>query len=176
MDYFLKLEYSAQNIIVLTLEKDSQDLAIIVYEDLNRAENIDIDFPYYKEQIESVPEFIDKRNLVSIMIFPIFNLAKAKKLEEEIVSIADYYIGHRGKINTKINWFNEKKVTDLYKNIDTDKISLLKYLFEFCENKTLQDNIRSCDFSHLNQWYSIHKSMYLIFLYLILVGDNLNII
>lgn len=109
------------------------------------------------------------------MIFPIFNLAKAKKLEEEIVSIADYYIEHRGKINTKINWFNEKKVTELYKNIDTDKISLLKYLFEFCENKTLKDNIRSCDFSHLNQWYSIHKSMYLIFLYLILVGGNLNI-
>ena len=109
------------------------------------------------------------------MIFPIFNLAKAKKLEEEIVSIADYYIEHRGKINTKINWFNEKKVTELYKNIDTDKISLLKYLFEFCENKTLKDNIRSCDFSHLNQWYSIHKNMYLIFLYLILVGGNLNI-
>ena len=109
------------------------------------------------------------------MIFPIFNLAKAKRLEEEIVSIADYYIEHRGKINTKINWINEKKVTDLYKNIDTDKISLLKYLFEFCENKTLKDNIRSYDFSHLNQWYSIHKSMYLIFLYLILVGGNLNI-
>ena len=155
MDYFLKLEYNAQNIIVLTLEKDSQDLAIIVYEDLNREENIDIDFPYYKEQIESGPEYIDKRNLVSIMIFPIFNLAKAKakakRLEEEIESVADYYIEHRGKINTKINWINEKKVTDLYKNIDTDKISLLKYLFEFCENKTLKENIRSCDFSHLNQ-------------------------
>lgn len=85
------------------------------------------------------------------MIFPIFNLAKAKKFEEEIESIADYYIEHRGKINTKINWFNEKKVTDLYKNIDTNKISLLKYLFEFCENKTLKDDIKSSDFSHLNQ-------------------------
>ncbi|WP_241674309.1 hypothetical protein [Finegoldia magna] len=151
IDYFLKLEYNAKNILVLTLEKDSQDLAIIVYEDLNRAENIDIDFPYHKEQIESVSEYIDKRNLVSIMIFPIFNLAKSKKLEEEIESIADYYIEHRGKINTKINWFNEKKVTDLYKNIDTNKISLLKYLFEFCENKTLKDDIKSSDFSHLNQ-------------------------
>lgn len=85
------------------------------------------------------------------MIFPIFNLAKAKKLEEEIESIADYYIEHRGDINTKINWFNEKKVTDLYKNIDTNKISLLKYLFEFCENKTIKDDIKSCDFSHINQ-------------------------
>lgn len=85
------------------------------------------------------------------MIFPIFNLAKAKKLEEEIESIADYYIEHRGDINTKINWFNEKKVTDLYKNIGTNKISLLKYLFEFCENKTIKDDIKSCDFSHINQ-------------------------
>ncbi|MDU2545214.1 MAG: hypothetical protein E7D13_03695 [Finegoldia magna] len=85
------------------------------------------------------------------MIFPIFNLAKAKKLEEEIESVADYYIEHRGKINTKINKKKKKKVTDLYKTIDTNKISLLKYLFEFCENKTLKDNIKSCDFSHLNQ-------------------------
>lgn len=44
------------------------------------------------------------------MIFPIFNLAKAKKLEEEIKSVADYYIEHRGKINTKINWIYEKKL------------------------------------------------------------------
>ena len=36
------------------------------------------------------------------MIFPIFNLAKAKKLEEEIVSIADYYIEHRGKKKLQI--------------------------------------------------------------------------
>lgn len=144
--------------MVLTLEKDSQDLALIVYEDLNRAEIIDTDFSYYKEQFENNPEYIDKRNLVSIMIFPIFNFAKAKQFEEELESIADYYIEHRGEINTKINWFNDKKVTDLYKKIDTDKIKLLRYLFQFCENKTIKDDIKSCEFSHINQWKSIYKS------------------
>lgn len=137
--------------MVLTLEKASQDLALIVYEDLNRAEIIDTEFSYYKKQFESDSEYIDKRNLVSIMIFPIFDLAKARQLEEEIESVADYYIEHRGKINTKINWFNDKKVTDLYKNIDNGKINLLKYLFKFCENKTIKNEIKSCDFSRINQ-------------------------
>lgn len=151
MNYFFKLECNAQNILVLTLEKDSRDIALIVYEDLNREEVLDVDFPYLKDKLHKNSEYKDIRNLISIIIFPIFDRVKNEELKKEIEFIAENFIEHRGLINTKINWFNDKKVTDLYKDIGVNKINLLKYLFEFCENKYLDNDIDEYNFSHLNQ-------------------------
>lgn len=151
VNYLLRLEFNAKNYMIFTLDYQSKAVAIILLEDLNRPGDLMKDFPCLVPQYYATEEeFDDKRNLVLIRIFPIFEKSRVECIEEEISYIAESII-EQENINIGVNWIWDKDMTSYYQQSDEKKHEFINYVLSFCENKEEIKGVAKDYFHHLRQ-------------------------
>lgn len=147
-DYLLKLEFNAKDYMIFSFQHGSAATAIILLEDLNRPGDLMKDFSYLVPKYFSKDD--DKRNLVYIRIFPIFEKSRVEGIEEEISHIAGSIIEDTN-INIRVEWIWDKDMTSYYQESDEKKREFMNYVLSFCENKEEIGEISEDYFHHLRQ-------------------------
>ena len=144
----LKLKVNSKDIMLYIVQYKSNDVAMILLEDLRRSGELMKDFQeYYPTFYCSEDEFDDRRNLIAITVFPLYDLRRGKSIKEDLMYIAESILEERREMNQKISWIEDEMITRKWDLYQSDIGKFIEYISKYCEN-ILPDNY---DFEHLFQ-------------------------
>lgn len=159
--YLYRMEWNRKDKMLFSIQKGSEIIALIWFEDRNRPGELMRDFAYcYPNYYTCEEDWTDFRNLISSSIFILDktildDTEENKTTKDDLLCIAEGFVETRGNINVKYEILYDKEVCQLYDNYwsaATNIFPLIKYLYACSEVKeSIFEECISKRMDHLSQ-------------------------